>query len=242
MTYNGHNNFSNSAALSRGEEEEKWWLVFWECQLSGWLYSSLRFFFSFSTFPFFFPFFFSPRFDRIASHLRNIIWFEIQHFPLCHVLGSVAHALCRSLISIHSLLKCSSIHLERMWRLARRVERILLNERWQRPLLQQQDLLYKNRLQSLFLLPFYCFDWVLASLLTHILFSHLRSHIKPKHIFSYSDWLWYVTSIQTAQDALRWRTSPCTGTDAPLMYKSLLSLLSVWSTSSDDPHVWVWVG
>lgn len=88
------------------------------------------------------------RFDHIASHLRNIIWFEIQHFPLCHVLGSAAHALCRSLISIHSLLKCSSIHLERVLRLALRVERILLNERWQRPALRQQNLLYRKRLQT----------------------------------------------------------------------------------------------
>lgn len=93
-------------------------------------------FLSFSTFPF--------CFDHIASRLRNIIWFEIQHFPLCHMLGSVAHALCRSLISIHSLLKCSSIHLERMLRLALRVERIQLNECWQRPPLQQQNLLYRG--------------------------------------------------------------------------------------------------
>lgn len=73
--------------------------------------------------------FLSPAFPFcFASHLRNIIWFEIQHFPLCHVLGSAAHALCRSLISSHSLLKCSSIHLEKMLRHALRVERMLLNE------------------------------------------------------------------------------------------------------------------
>lgn len=112
----------------------------------AWLYSLLCFSFLSPLSLLFFFFFFC--FDRIASHLRNIIWFEIQHFPLCHVLGSAAHALCRSLISIHSLLKCSSIHLERMLRLALRVERILLNECWQRPLLQQQNLLRRKRLQT----------------------------------------------------------------------------------------------
>lgn len=35
---NRNNNFSNSEALQRAEDEEKWWLVFWECQLSHWLY------------------------------------------------------------------------------------------------------------------------------------------------------------------------------------------------------------
>lgn len=127
--------------------------------LAGYM-ALLRFSFLSPTFPFCF-----------ASHLRNIIWFEIQHFPLCHVLGSAAHALCRSLISIHSLLKCSSIHLEKMLRHALRVERMLLNECWQRRPPQQQNPLYRKRLQTVSHC-FYCS-------LTHILFSHFRSHIKP---------------------------------------------------------------
>lgn len=111
--------------------------------------------------------------------LRNIIWFEIQHFPLCHVVGSAAHALCRSLISIHSLLKCSSIHLRRMLRLALKVERILLNEYRQRNATCSIERDFK------LFLTFYCFDWVIANTLTHILFPHFRSHIKPKH-FSFA--------------------------------------------------------
>lgn len=153
--------------------------LFSEGQLSGQLYSLLCAFFYL---PFLSLFTFSFCLDRIASHLRNIIWFEIQHFPLCNVLGSSAHALCRSLISIHSLLKCSSIHLERMLRLALRVERILLNERWQRPALQQYDLLYRKRLQTLshfFIASTGCYPvhW-------HISCSPTSDHISSQNIFS----------------------------------------------------------
>lgn len=95
------------------------------------------------------------------------------------MVGSTAHALCRSLISIHSLLKCSSIHLRRMLRLALKVERILLNEYRQRNATCSIERDFK------LFLTFYCFDWVIANTLTHILFPHFRSHIKPKH-FSFA--------------------------------------------------------
>lgn len=162
---------------------------------------------------------------RFASHLRNIIWFEIQHFPLCHVLGGAAHALCRSLISIHSLLKCSSIHLERMLKPALRVERMLLNECWQRQPPRQQNPLYPERLQTVSHC-FYCF-WRGVGHLTHtypVLTLQITYQAKTD-ILTCAAWIWNVTSLHT---------------DTLLMYKSLFScslstLLSVRLTSSDWP-------
>lgn len=93
---------------------------------------------------------------------------------------------------------------------------------------------------------FYCFDWVLASSHTHILFSH-RSHIKPKHIFFYSDWLWNVTSILSVQDAQNRHTHLTTHRHRRFnnVWKACFlvsyQLFSVYMTSSDDPHISIWI-
>lgn len=145
--------------------------------------------------------------------LRNIIWFEIQHFPLCHVVGSAAHALCRSLISIHSLLKCSSIHLRRMLRLALKVERILLiqfnsiqfiliNTKWVQT--KKRNLLYRKRLQTV---SHFLLLWLGDSQYAHTYpVPPLQITYQAKAFFFCSDFLWNVTSVLSEQDALYWHT------------------------------------
>lgn len=102
-----------------------------------------------SPFPFLPPLSFLAWTSLFPSHLRNIIWFW-NKIPstLSWSLAGDTHALCGSLISIHCFLKCSSIHLERMLWLTRRVERRSLNEHWQRPALWQHNLSYRKWLQN----------------------------------------------------------------------------------------------
>lgn len=59
------------------------------------------------------------------------------------MLGSAAHALCTSLISIHFPFKCSVIHLERMLRLPLRVKRTEQNERRQRSITCSKERSFK---------------------------------------------------------------------------------------------------
>lgn len=180
MTYNGHNNFSNSTALRRREEEEKWWLVFWERQLSCCLYGSLCFP------PLSSPFFFLSFLPLSLFALTASPDFEKHYMVWNTTLSTLSCGWQRcprivQELNFHplstSLLKCSSIHLRRMLRLALKVERILLNEYRQRNATCSIERDFK------LFLTFYCFDWVIANTLTHILFPHFRSHIKPKHFY-----------------------------------------------------------
>lgn len=156
VTYNGHENSSDSPALSQWEEEQQWRIVFClsiirPAAARAASYASPS---PFSTF--------TSRMDWIIpSRWGNIIWFWNK--TLFHSVMSLAgstHTLCGSLISSHSFLKCSSIHLERMLWLSRGVERISSNECWQR--------------QTLLVLTFYCLDWVLVSQDTHTLSLHAQ--------------------------------------------------------------------
>lgn len=139
-------------------------------------------------------------------------------------LAGSTHALCRSLISIHSFLKCSSIHLERMLWLTHRVERISLNERWQRPTLWQHNLFYRKWLQNSVSL-FYCFDWVLASTLTQILPPPTSDHISNQSIFSP-----HLTGFVMSHPSYQY-TSLHIDTDLSSMYISSKSPLSCFTTS-----------
>ena len=89
-----------------------------------------------------------------------------------------------------------------------------------------------------FISLFRCFDWVLASVLTHILFPCFTSHVNPKHIFhiltvfemshlSYHCRIYYTGLI-------------CISTDKSFYINCFFffsSLLYVCMTSSDDPHI-----
>lgn len=101
----------------------------WRPQISGRLHGSSPLSLSFPHLPF----------SRLASRLRNVIWF--WNATLCHTLGSAAHALRSSLDSVRAPLKCGSIHLERMLRLVLKVERMLPNEPRHRPSPRQHNLL-----------------------------------------------------------------------------------------------------
>lgn len=153
--------------------------------MSASFYSSLRLLFLFPS-----------HFFLSANVWKKILYgLKFNTFHFCNVPGSSAHALCRGLISILSVLKCSSIHPERMLRLVPRVERILLNECWQRVRLQQHNLLYRDTDFKLVLFSqvltalcvCVCVCYPVHSNTSSIL--HFRSPIKPKCVFSSSDGL-----------------------------------------------------
>lgn len=144
-------------------------------------------------------FLFPSHFFLSANVWKKILYgLKFNTFHFCNVPGSSAHALCRGLISILSVLKCSSIHPERMLRLVPRVERILLNECWQRVRLQQHNLLYRDTdfklvLFSQVLTALCVCVCVLSCSLEHILHPPLQITYQAKVCFLLFWWAFEIT-------------------------------------------------